>query len=119
MKNKNIFFIIIILFLINLSFFVFAEETQDLAVRGFEVEKVLNLGSGILAGILFIITLHASKRTRNKRLIYTSVAFLLFAIKGFLTSHELFFEEMTWVDPIASFLNFAIILSFFFGVIKK
>ena len=107
------------LMLIQLPFFVLAEEGDDVEVFGLEVEKLLNLGSGILAIALFIVTVIAYKRTKRKKLIYISVAFLLFAIKGLLQSHELFIDEWSWLDPTASFLNFAILLSFFFGVLKK
>lgn len=122
MKNKIVFYITLVLLLANFSSFVFAEEMDDLddiKVLGFELEKLLNFGSGFLAIGLFIAASLAYKRTRNKRLIYVSMAFLLFAVKGFLTSHELFFQEWSWIDPVASALNFAILLSFFFGVIKK
>ena len=105
MKNKIVFYIILVSLLTNLASFVFAEEMGDLddiEVLGFELEKLLNLGSGLLATGLFIATSLAYKRTGNKRLIYVSAAFLLFAVKGFLTSHELFFGEWPWVDPIAS-----------------
>ncbi len=119
MKNKPALCIILALIMAILSASVFAEEEEDLGIAGFEVEKLLNFGSGLLAAGLLIATSIAYKRTGNKRLIYVSIAFLLFAVKGFLTSHELFFQEMPWIDPIAAVLNFAIILSFFFGVIKK
>ena len=119
MKNKIIFCFILVLLLASLSSFVFAEEADDLMIARFELEKLLNFGSGLLAAGLFAATLLAYRRTKNKRLVYVSIAFLLFAAKGFLTSHELFFEEWPWVDPTASFLNFAILLSFFFGVMKK
>ena len=105
MKNKIVFYIILVSLLTNLASFVFAEEMGDLddiEVLGFELEKLLNLGSGLLATGLFIATSLAYKRTGNKMLIYVSAAFLLFAVKGFLTSHELFFGEWPWVDPIAS-----------------
>ncbi|MDP3765645.1 MAG: hypothetical protein Q8R04_03965 [Nanoarchaeota archaeon] len=119
MKNRIVFYTILVLLLTTISSFVFAEEADDLMVAGFELEKLLNFGSGLLATGLFTATLLAYRRIKNKRLIYVSAAFLLFAVKGFLTSHELFFKEWQWVDPIASVLNFAILLSFFFGVIKK
>ena len=119
MKNKTALCIALFLIFANVSSLAFAEEADDLEILGFEVEKLLNLGSGFLAAGLFTATSLAYKRTGNKRLIYVSAAFFLFAVKGFLTSHELFFEEWHWVDPTASFLNFAILLSFFFGVMKK
>ena len=119
MKNKIIFCVIFAVLLMQFSFVALAQEDGDLEFFGLEAEKLLNLGSGLLATALFGLTLIVYKRNKNKRLLYVSAAFLLFAIKGFLQSHELFIEELPWVDPIASFLNFAILLSFFFGVLKK
>jgi hypothetical protein len=95
------------------------ESDVDPSIFGLEIEKLLNLGSGILALGLFMTTFIAHKRSHNKRLVYVSTAFLLFAVKGFLTSLELFGIVFSWIDPMASFLNFAILLSFFFGVAKK
>ena len=119
MKNRILFFSMLAVMLVQLSSVALAEEFDDLAVFGLELEKLLNLGSGILATGLFAITLMAYRRTKRKRLMFVSLAFLLFALKGFLQSHELFIDELPWIDPIASFLNFAILLSFFLGVMKK
>lgn len=120
MKNKIVYATAVIALLITLAPFAFAqEEDDDLEVFGFELEKLLNLGSGLLSTGLFIVTLAAHARSNNKRLLYVSFAFALFAVKGFLTSLELFMPEFSWVDPVASMLNFAILLSFFIGVIKK
>jgi len=99
---------------------VFAqEENDDWQLFGLEGEKLFNLGSGILSTILFALTFIAYKRTKQSRLLYVSFAFLLFAVKGYLGAHELFFEEMAWVDPTAAVLNFAILLSFFWGIMRK
>ncbi len=119
MKNKIFLLAIIAIVLIQLCSIVLAEETDDLKIFGLELEKLLNLGSGLLATVLFLLTVIAYKRTKRKRLLYVNFAFLLFAVKGFLTSAELFIGGLSWVDPTASFLNFAILLSFFFGVVKK
>lgn len=99
--------------------FVIAEENTDIFVGNFELEKLLNLGSGILAFILFLLTFFAYKRSSNKRLLYVSVAFLLFSLKGILVSLEMFFGDWSWVDPVASIFDFAILLSFFFGILRK
>ena len=99
---------------------VFAqEENDDWQLFGLEGEKLFNLGSGILSTILFALTFIAYRRTKQSRLLYVSLAFFLFAVKGYLGAHELFFEEMPWVDPTAAVLNFAILLSFFWGIVKK
>ncbi len=96
-----------------------AEDIGDIRVFNLEVEKLFNLGSGLLSAVLFILTVAAYRKTENRRLLYVCAAFALFAIKGFLTSSELFFGDWLWVDPLASFLNFLILLAFFAGVIKK
>ena len=119
MKNKIALWTVLVLIFANISYIALAEEADDLGILGFELEKLLNFGSGLLATGLFIATSLAYRRTGSKRLIYVSTAFFLFAVKGFLTSHELFLEEWPWVDPAASILNFVILLSFFLGVIKK
>ena len=105
--------------LILLAIPAIAQEGEDVIVGGFELEKLMNLGSAILAVSLLILTAIAYTRTENKRLLYVSAAFLLFAIKGFLTSLEIWFGDLGWVDPIASFLDFGILLSFFFGILRK
>ncbi len=115
MKYKIILLILLIVFSVN----VVAEDSEDIKIYNLELEKVFNLVSGIIAAILFLITLIAYKRSHNQRLKYICSAFLVFAIKGFLISHELFFNELSWVDPTASLLDFAILLLFFIGVVKK
>jgi len=112
-------FILLSLFLLPFSVVAENDDGEDIELFGLELEKLLNLGSGILAIVLFLLTQTAYRRTRNKRLQYVSFAFVLFALKGFLMAHELFFREWSWVDPTASALDFAILLIFFFGIIKQ
>lgn len=115
MKYKIILLILLIVFSVN----VIAEDSEDIKLFNLELEKVLNFVSGIIAAILFFITTIAYSRSHNQRLKYISFAFAIFAIKGFLVSHELFFNEWSWVDPTASLLDFFILLLFFIGVVKK
>ena len=108
------------LFFFLCSSFVLAEETnEDLTLYDFEVEKLLSFGSGLLALFLSVLTWLAYRRSGNKRLSYVSLAFFLFAVKGFLIAHELFVSEWSFVDPIANILDFAILLAFFTGIVKK
>ncbi len=120
MKTTLLFFFTF-LFCSFFSLSVLAEEEagDDITLYGLEVEKLLNFGSGILALVLSLVTWSAYRRTQNKRLQYVSLAFFLFAIKGFLLSHELFFGELPLLDPITSVLDFVILLAFFIGIIKK
>lgn len=121
MNRKKMCLFICLIFLL-LPFRIFAEEydeTEDIEIFGLELEKLLNLGSGILAAVLFILTFFAFLRTKNNRLKYISIAFLIFAFKGLITSAELFSGEWLWVDPTASLLDFVILLTFFFGIMKR
>ena len=117
MKKTKI--ICLMMLLLSSAIPVFAEEDADWALFGFEGEKLFNLGSGILSTVLFILTVIAYRRTKQSRLLYVSTAFFLFAVKGYLGASELFFEELPWVDPTAAVLNFAILLCFFFGLMRK
>tara|TARA_Y100000310_G_C20698091_1_gene827161 strand:- start:882 stop:1226 length:345 start_codon:yes stop_codon:yes gene_type:complete len=114
MKTKIFIFVVLLL---ALSPAVLADD--DIEVFGLELEKLLNLGSGILALGLFVVTAIAYKRNQRSKLLFICLAFLLFSLKGFLTAHELFIPELEFVDPIASFLDFGILLSFFTGVLKR
>jgi hypothetical protein len=98
-----------------------AEENENQpGISGLEFDDLFTIGSSLLASALFILTLIAYKRDGRKRLLYVSVAFLLFAIKGFLIASDIIFPEKgVWTDPAAKFLDFAILLSFFFGLLKK
>ncbi|HLC72814.1 MAG TPA: hypothetical protein VJH37_04490 [Candidatus Nanoarchaeia archaeon] len=109
-----------LLLLVLFSLSVFAEEdNDDVMFLNLELENLLNLLSGILSFVLFLLTYSGYRHTNNKRLQYVSFAFLLFAIKGLLMTHELFFAEWSWVDPITGIFDFVILLVFFLGIVKK
>ena len=109
----------LLLMVLLLATTVLAEDHEDEGLIEAYGEEVLNLGSGILATVLFALTFIAYRRTNRSRLLYVSLAFLLFAIKGYLSGAELFFGEWLWVDSTTGILDFAILLSFFRGILKK
>ncbi|MEK6926350.1 MAG: hypothetical protein AABW50_03670 [Nanoarchaeota archaeon] len=118
--NKYLYFSIAILLLIlNLPFLFAQEEKADFAVFGLELEKLISLINGILASILFIVSLTAYKRDGRKRLLFVSIAFALFAVRSFLLAYELIGESISILDPIATVIDFFVILSFFYGVFKN
>lgn len=119
MKNitNNILFSVLAILLLS-SHSIAVTDIDD-TYSGIEVDEVITLGSSLLATALFIFSYIAYKRDGRRRLLYVTIAFFLFAVKGFLSASELFFPERDWVDPVASFLDFAILLSFFFGLLKK
>ena len=109
----------ILLVLIAFPTAAFAQEGNDVMLGNFELDKLLNLGSAILATALCFLTFTAYKRKGGKRLLYVTFAFLIFAVKGYLMSLELLFGDLGWIDPITSILDFAMLFSFFLGIIKK
>lgn len=124
MKNKVYAILVVLFVLVIMSSLVLAAEDgkdeNNLQAFGIGIDELITLGSSILAITLFAITAIAYKRDRRKKLLYVTIAFLLFAVKGFLIASDTFFPNKTgWVDPIANFLDFGILLSFFFGIIKK
>ncbi|MBN4049016.1 hypothetical protein JYT91_00195 [archaeon AH-315-M20] len=99
-----------------------AEEDSDFEdpeIFGLEIEKLLFLISANLAAALAVITFIAYNRTKRSKLLFVTLAFFLFSVKLFMSASELFIDEIVGVDIISAVLDFAILLSFFYGVIKK
>ena len=119
MKNRIMNLAIIVLILSILPFALADDGDEEIEIFNLELEKFLNLGSSLLAIILSALTFLSYKRSGNTRLIYVGMAFMLFALKSFFVGAEIFFGEWAWVDPVSSILDFAILLSFFLGIIKK
>ncbi|GEM_PF-2793547 len=124
MKMKKLLFLLWLgLALLYFSSAVLAVQTNGLedvqVANGLDLGQLLHLGSGLLALTLFILTLIAYQRNKNRRLVYVSVAFFLAALEGFLISSQLFFGDWPWIEPIVSVVSFAMLLSFFFGILKK
>ncbi len=112
-------YLLYIVLIFVMSSCALAAEQRDITVApGIELNNYIAAATGLLALILFIITLTAYQRTRNKKLIYVAIAFGLFAIKGFMIAADVLIKS-NLVDPVAYFLDFAILLSFFLGIIKK
>lgn len=99
----------------------FAYEDEDLMIcPGIEAEDLIIFCTSILAFALFFITAMAYKRDRRRKFIYVTIAFFLFAVKGFLDISEIIFlEESIWLDLTVSLLDFAILASFFLGILEK
>jgi len=99
----------------------FAENENEITVlSGIELDNIITLISSILSIILFTLTFVAYKQSGKSKLSYIAAAFLLFAIKGFVLSSDMVFVyAVNWMDPAAHLLDFAILLLFFSGIIKK
>lgn len=121
MRAKKFFNIFTLMLLVQLPLYSLAQEveSEDLEIFGLEVDKLLAFVSAHLAAALAFLTLIAYARTKRTKLLFVTLAFFLFSLKLFMISSELFIDEIAWVDPVSAFLDFIILLSFFYGVIKK
>jgi hypothetical protein len=122
-KNTAIVFGAFIVTLLMSSFLVYAdvnEAENEVKVLGIDLDEIIVMGSSLLAVFLFIFASIAYRRDGRKILLYVAAAFFLFALKGALLSVDVFFPgKGLWADPLANFLDFAILLSFFFGIVKR
>ena len=119
--QKKAFIVLFIACIIfsQLIFVVAQEQDEDIKLAGLELDKLLALVNGWLALMLAIVAFIAYKRDERQRLLWVGIAFLIFSIKSFLVASELFFPDIGWVDSTAIILEFAVILSFFYGMLKK
>ena len=125
-RNKDFTRILCMIFLVLVISPILASAYEDQdenewrTASGVDVEELIVLGSSILAIALFSLTIIAYNRDKRKKLLYVAVAFFFFAVKGILLSSDIFFpDEVGWIDPLAVFLDFIILLSFFFGILKN
>ncbi|MEK6983042.1 MAG: hypothetical protein AABX33_00580 [Nanoarchaeota archaeon] len=121
MGAKKFLNLFILMLIVQLPLLALAQEpeNEDLMLFGLEFEKLLAFASAHLAAALALITLVAYFRTNRYKLLFVSLAFFLFSIKLFMISSELFVGEISLIDPLSAALDFVILLSFFYGVIKK
>jgi len=121
-----VIFVVLLIF-VNISFLVLSSREsdidedgpEDLEFLGFDVEKLISFVNGVLALLLFLLTFLAYRRSNKQRLLYVSIAFLLFSVRSFLVATELFMDELPFIDPISVVLDFIILLTFFYGILKK
>ena len=118
MKAVKLFSVFILL-LLTLPFAFAESEFEDPEIFGLEVEKLIAFFGAHVAAALALLTYVAYNRTKRSKLLFIILAFAIFSLKLFLISSELFIDELPWIDIVTSFLDFAILLSFFFGVVKK
>ena len=118
-KIKILFAMFAIFIVLATQVMAIEDEEDDWELFGVEVDELITAASSLLAIVLFAFTAIAYRRDGRKKLLYVSIAFLLFAVKGLLLASELILPEKAWVDPIANIMDFAILLIFFFALMKK
>ncbi|HIH31879.1 TPA: hypothetical protein HA235_04165 [Candidatus Woesearchaeota archaeon] len=118
MKLKNLFVMFVIMIMLT-PIIAAVDEGNEIKINNIELDKILNIGSSILALVLAILTILAFQKSKKSKLLYISAAFLLFFIKTFLIGAEIFFGEWPWVDPASSLADFGILILFFIGIMRK
>ena len=125
MKKTNFIFILFLVLILS-TVLVSATENKGIkehnltTISGIEIDNIITFIASIMALTLFGLTYQAYKRDGRKRLVYVAIAFLLFAIRGLLITLDVFYPQKAgWVDLTAALLDFAILLSFFVGILKK
>ncbi len=95
------------------------ESEKEISVSGFGLEQILTIGTSILAIVLFVLIFLAYKRDGRKRLLFVTLAFFLYSLKGVLltlSDASVFQTNAVWIDPVASVLEFTILICFFPGI---
>lgn len=87
----------------------------------FETMELLDVAIGIFALLLFALSLSAYRKTRLRRLVLVSLAFLLFAADVVVRQLDVLVLALGFqADQVASAaIEFAILLLFFLAVVTK
>ena len=86
----------------------------------FGVNEIIDLGIMAFSLVLFALSISSYRSTKIKKIGFASAAFALFAIQLFLEYLEealTIFEDN--IDAVLSLITLAILVLFFFAVIKK
>lgn len=81
-------------------------------------DQVLHLMTGLLSGVLFIVSYRSYRTMKSDKFLYVSVAFGFFLIKEILLLYQAFQGSWWAIDFSAHILNLIILTSFFRGVTK-
>lgn len=85
-----------------------------------ELDNLIVLLSSLLALLLFVIALLAYLRERRKKLLLVTAAFFFYFMMGFLDASEVFFPVRgEYLEILASFFNFIVLLLFSLAVLTK
>lgn len=85
-----------------------------------ELDELIILLSSFLALLLFVLSLLAYVREHRKKLFLVAVAFFFFFLMGLLDTSEVFFPTIgNQLEVVGSFLNIAVLLSFYLAILTK
>jgi hypothetical protein len=105
-----------ILVIINALFMQINPESEPL-----EPSDIVDFASGIFAVFLMVLSLHAYRNRKSKRLLLVTAAFGLFALRTIIASLDLLIPEAesTVIELALALTGFAILSLFFFAIVKR
>ena len=85
------------------------------------LEELLQIGSGLFALGLFVISMIAYRRSRQNRILMVSASFFLYFLKMALQHIDIILPnlETSFIDLLVASSDFVILLLFFLAVVKK
>lgn len=87
---------------------------------GLDLDEIIRILSILFALAIFAISATAYLRERRRKLMLVSAAFFFYAIKGFLKISDILLPQKgEIIDITANFLDFVILLLFFFAIVVK
>ena len=87
----------------------------------FETEELLDVAIGVFALVLLALSISAYRKTRLRRLLIVSLAFLLFAVDVVIRQLDVLVFTLGFqtVQVISTAIEFVILLLFFLAVVVK
>lgn len=91
-------------------------SVNDLLDRD-NIAELFDLGSGIFAAVLFVLSLIAYRNIRVRNLLFLSAAFGLFSIRTIILRLNIFLPET--LELLLSLMSFAALSLFFIAILKR
>ena len=86
------------------------------------ISDIFVFGSGIFAGILLVLSLIAYKNLKDKKLLFVSAAFGIFAIHAMLSKLDILTPiqiESSILELILAIMNFVALAFFFLAIVRR
>ena len=86
-----------------------------------DIAEIFDLGSGVFAAVLFVLSLIAYVNLRQKRMLYVSIAFALFAVRTIISRSDLFMPEIesSLLEMMLGVMSFIALSLFFLAIVRK
>jgi hypothetical protein len=104
----------------NLPYSYALGDNPDALDKG-DVAEIFDLGSGIFAAILFVLSLIAYRKVKLKKILFVAIAFGLFAVRTILSRLDLFMPdiESSFLELMLAITSFIALSLFFLAIVRK